>query len=147
MQDKRFAITVVVVIVAFAMLTVGLHSLTQVTEEPAPAPGKEVYNWAPAPTFSVFYEGKLYDDPEAWSGIQTVPKNAECIGLLAEITDNPDSELECSLGEVGAQVFLWEENGAVYLGYEVEYPYDKRANTILIAGTPKNPEDSFIVVY
>ena len=147
MQDRKFALTVVIMIVAIAVLTVCLHILTQIPEEPVPAPGKETYNWAPAPSFSIFYEGKLYDDPEDWSGIQTVPKNAQCIGALTEITDTPDGELECSLGEVGAEVYLWEENGAVYLGYWVEYPYDKRANTILISGTPKDPQDSFIVVY
>lgn len=147
MQDKKFALTVVVVIAIFALLTVGLHSLTQVTEESAPAPGKEVYNWATPPVFSIFYEGKLYDDPEAWSGIQTVPKKAESVGVLTEITDTPDAERECSLGETGAEVYLWEENGTVYLGYAVDYPYEKRANTILIAGTPKDPEDSFVVVY
>lgn len=147
MKDKKPAWIAVIVIIAFTALTVGLHSLTKITEEPAPAPGEEVINWATPPVFSIFYEGKLYNAPEDWSGIQTVPRKAECVGALAEITDLPDAELECSLGEVGAEVYLWEENGAVYLGYQVEYPYEKRANTILIAGTPKDPQDSFITVY
>lgn len=146
MSDRQYKMIFAVLIIAIIVLTVCLHGLTQ-APEPEPAPGKEVVNWAPAPTFSIFYEGKLYDDTESWSGIRTVPSEAECIGTLTEITDNPDGELECSLGEAGAEVYLWEENGAVYLGYRVEYPYEKRANTIQLSGTPKDPEDSFIVVY
>lgn len=147
MSDKKIKVLFLSAMALFAVLLLGLSALIH-EEEPVPAPGKEVYNWAPAPMFAVFYGGKLYDDPESWGGIRTVPKNAKLVGALSEITDAPDSELECSLGEVGAQVYLWEEDGAVLLGYEVDYPYDTRANTIAISGTlQEDSEDGFIVVY
>ena len=115
----------IIIIAVVVILCIGLCFVsTGPKEQPAPAPeaGEEV---APGNTLpngknpnalSIFYDGKLYDD---MGFTCSIPKGTVPVGTVTEVTETPDSDLEASYGEVGRNVYLWMEDGIIWLGVEI----------------------------
>ena len=49
----------------------------------------------------------------------SIPKGTVPVGTVTEVTETPDSDLEASYGEVGRNVYLWMEDGIIWLGVEI----------------------------
>ena len=75
-----------------------------------PPEAKSIYD------LSIFYDGKLY---EGMGFGRSVTKGTVPVGTVTEVTETPDSDLEASYGEVGRNVYLWMEDGILWLGVEI----------------------------
>jgi len=71
----------------------------------------------PADYYYIYYKGHFCEGPAT---VVQVPKDAAFAGTVAGITAHPDSELECSYGKTGQNVYVWEENGTKKLGVEIQ---------------------------
>ena len=94
----------------------------QMNTGPAPEPAPEVEIGKVPPEaksiydLSIFYDGKLY---EGMGFGRSVTKGTVPVGTVTEVTETPDSDLEASYGEVGRNVYLWMEDGILWLGVEI----------------------------
>ena len=116
--------SVIIIAVAVVLCVCLCFVSTGPKEQPAPAPeaGEEI---APGNTLpngknpyalSIYYDGKLY---EGMGFGRSVTKGTVPVGTVTEVTETPDSDLEASYGEVGRNVYLWMEDGILWLGVEI----------------------------
>lgn len=66
--------------------------------------------------FSIVYDGKLY---KGMGIVHSVPIDATKVGVISEITEEPEYELESSWGRKGDSVYSWTEDGITWLGVEI----------------------------
>ena len=117
MKQKIIVLTIMLILcVCLCAIYPQIH--TEPTQEPAPEveigkvpPGtKSMYD------LSIFYDGKLYG---GMGFTCSIPKGTVPVGTVTEVTETPDSELEASYGRVGDNVYIWTEDGIIWLGVEI----------------------------
>ena len=77
----------------------------------------------PSNFYSIYYQGQAY---EGTATVMKVPDDAQLVGTITGITFYPDSELECSRGKTGENVYVWNDDGMALIGIEIEqdvWPY------------------------
>lgn len=77
----------------------------------------EIFPPTPRNFYVICYQGQTHKGTA--TGIQ-VPKDAQLVGKITGITNSPNSELECSFGKTGQNVYVWQENGIGKIGIESE---------------------------
>ena len=114
--------SVIIIAVAVVLCVCLCVANPQMNTGPAlePAPEIEIGKVPPEAEsiydLSIFYDGKLY---EGMGFGRSVAKGTAPVGTVTEVTETPDSELEASYGEVGRNVYLWMEDGILWLGVEI----------------------------
>ncbi len=66
---------------------------------------------------SIVYDGELY---RGMIYYMQIALDVEYVGKISSITDSPTKELECTMGEVGQNVYVFEYNGRTCLLVERE---------------------------
>jgi len=113
--------SIIIIIAVVVILCIGLCFVsTGSKERPAPAPEVEIGKVPPGAKsmydLSIFYDGRLY---EGMGFGRSIPKGTIPVGTVSEVTETPDSDLEASYGEAGRNVYLWMEDGIIWLGVEI----------------------------
>ena len=114
--------SVIIIAVAVVLCVCLCVANPQMNTGPAPEPAPEVEIGKVPPEaksiydLSIFYDGKLY---EGMGFGRSVTKGTVPVGTVTEVTETPDSDLEASYGEVGRNVYLWMEDGILWLGVEI----------------------------
>ena len=114
--------SVIIIAVAVVLCVCLCVANPQMNTGPAPEPAPEVEIGKVPPEaksiydLSIFYDGKLY---EGMGVGRSVTKGTVPVGTVTEVTETPDSDLEASYGEVGRNVYLWMEDGILWLGVEI----------------------------
>ena len=78
---------------------------------------RELFQWE-GYTLQIYYDGNLHSGP---AYLRELPKNAECVGSISDITNHPDEELECSFSHQGDTIYTWMAGGTHYIGIRVSY--------------------------
>ena len=113
---------VIIIAIAVVLCVCLCIANPQMNTGPAPEPAPEVEIGKVPPEaksiydLSIFYDGKLY---EGMGFGRPVTKGTVPVGTVTEVTETPDSDLESSYGEVGRNVYLWMEDGILWLGVEI----------------------------
>ena len=113
---------IIIIAVAVVLCVCLCVANPQMNTGPAPEPAPEVEIGKVPPEaksiydLSIFYDGKLY---EGMGFGRSVTKGTVPVGTVTEVTETPDSDLEASYGEVGRNVYLWMEDGILWLGVEI----------------------------
>ena len=113
---------VIIIAIAVVLCVCLCIANPQMNTGPAPEPAPEVEIGKVPPEaksiydLSIFYDGKLY---EGMGFGRSVTKGTVPVGTVTEVTETPDSDLEASYGEVGRNVYLWMEDGILWLGVEI----------------------------
>ncbi len=114
--------SVIIIAIAVVLCVCLCVANPQMNTGPAPEPAPEVEIGKVPPgaksiyDLSIFYDGKLY---EGMGFGRSVTKGTVPVGTVTEVTETPDSDLEASYGEVGRNVYLWMEDGILWLGVEI----------------------------
>ena len=114
--------SVIIIAVAVVLCVCLCVANPQMNTGPAPEPAPEVEIGKVPPEaksiydLSIFYDGKLY---EGMGFGRSVTKGTVPVGTVTEVTETPDRDLEASYGEVGRNVYLWMEDGILWLGVEI----------------------------
>ena len=78
--------------------------------------GRESVGGQSSYIFSIVYDGKLY---EGMGIVHSIPFDAKRVGVISEITEAPEQELESSWGKKGDNVYSWTEDGITWIGVEI----------------------------
>ena len=78
---------------------------------------RELFQWE-GQTLQIYYEGKLYSGA---AYLRELPNDAENIGTISGVSQNPDEERECSFSHQGNQLYRWLAGGTEYIGVQVSY--------------------------
>lgn len=78
--------------------------------------GRESVGGQSSYIFSIVYDGKLY---EGMGIVHSIPIDAKRVGVISEITEAPEQELESSWGKKGDNVYSWTEDGITWIGVEI----------------------------
>ena len=114
--------SVIIIAIAVVLCVCLCVANPQMNTGPSPEPAPEVEIGKVPPEaksiydLSIFYDGKLY---EGMGFGRSVTKGTVPVGTVTEVTETPDSDLEASYGEVGRNVYLWMEDGILWLGVEI----------------------------
>jgi len=113
-------IIIIAIVVILCVCLCAAYPEIHTNPAPEPAPEDEIGKVHPGAKsmydLSIFYDGTLY---EGMGFGRSIPKGTAPVGTVSEVTETPDSDLEASYGKVGSKVYLWMEDGIIWLGVEI----------------------------